>query len=381
MGKTGPVTIKGLKKGQKVALKVRSASTTGSRGISEVTNLDGVVGESTYKLGDETGDIVYDLTVIADGDATFTNSGGLLLLGLTISEEAPAAPIKVAYVYKSDYSTDGSKWTIEKDKIYPALQAAGYEVTLKDVKDLDDAALAVADVPSLLAYDVVILQEAIGSGHQYVIAMKDIINKVPFLSMKSFAYKSSVWNWGAGVNPDKGAIKGQSKLTVAEAYRSHAIFEGVTIAADGSCQIFTADNADNNLIQGYSTNDVTAADPVFATVDNNGTPVNAIHTHDDGTGKNLYLLLPWSCDDSWQSLSDDGIKTVVNGVKFLAATKASDPATGIADTKVDAAKVVVSKAYYNLSGMRVKEPTQRGIYIIREVYEDGTSAARKVLVK
>lgn len=55
-------------------------------------------------------------------------------------------------------------------------------------------------------------------------------------------------------------------------------------------------------------------------------------------------------------------------------------ATGVGDVAVD--KAVASRAYYNMSGVRFTEkPSDAGIYVEQTVYTDGTTSAKKVLVK
>ena len=51
---------------------------------------------------------------------------------------------------------------------------------------------------------------------------------------------------------------------------------------------------------------------------------------------------------------------------------------GVAATVAD--RTVASKTFYNLSGVRVANP-EKGVYILRTNYTDGTSVARKVVVK
>lgn len=71
------ITIKDLKANQKVNITLKSASKDGIRGISEITNMTGAVGEATYKDGNS--ENTYDFTVTADGDATFKYSGGIII--------------------------------------------------------------------------------------------------------------------------------------------------------------------------------------------------------------------------------------------------------------------------------------------------------------
>ncbi len=75
MQNTAPVTIPGLKAGQRVDITIKSSSST-PQGISAVTNLKGSYGEATYPA---TYFKTYTFEVISDGDVSWTNSGGVVV--------------------------------------------------------------------------------------------------------------------------------------------------------------------------------------------------------------------------------------------------------------------------------------------------------------
>lgn len=70
-----PVSIPGLKAGQRVVVTMKSSSST-AQGIAEVSNLSGEVGASTYPA---TYFKTYTFDVIEDGDVSWTNSGGVVI--------------------------------------------------------------------------------------------------------------------------------------------------------------------------------------------------------------------------------------------------------------------------------------------------------------
>jgi len=75
MQNTAPITIPGLKAGQRVDITIKSSSST-PQGISAVTNLKGSYGEATYPA---TYFKTYSFEVISDGDVSWTNSGGVVV--------------------------------------------------------------------------------------------------------------------------------------------------------------------------------------------------------------------------------------------------------------------------------------------------------------
>lgn len=76
-------TLKGLKANQIVKISIRSSSSNAS-GISEVTNLSGETGPSTYTT---TSFKTYTFTVAKDGNVSFTNKAGVIINEIGIYEE------------------------------------------------------------------------------------------------------------------------------------------------------------------------------------------------------------------------------------------------------------------------------------------------------
>lgn len=293
------VTIKELKAGQHVAIILKSANATSGRGISAITNMTGTVGPDTYKTGND-GENTYELAVTADGDVKFKYNEGVILKSITVSEEAVAR--KVAYIYDSSYAG----YVLDEDPVHTALIGA-YEVTDIDVKSLDGST-----VNELLGYDLVFSSEAVGGTHPYGLKLKDIVNKVPMLNLKSFYYTKDRWSWATGQNPDKGT----NTMIILEAYRNHAIFNGVAIAEDGTCVIFTESDASNNQVQAYKDPGAIIADDIVMAKDGTGT-YNTIHEH--GT-TNKYMLIPFA-SNLIRGIDANAIKLLLNAADYLIATK------------------------------------------------------------
>lgn len=221
--------------------------------------------------------------------------------------------LKVAYIYDGSYSTYCG---IDNDPIFQqSLQ--NYDAVAIDV-----AGKTVADIPldSLQkTYNVVVLSEAISSGHAYAKAMVDLVNRVPMLNFKSFMYKSSVWNWGKGVNPSPKA----DAIVVHPDYYESPLFQNISVdlaEAEGLLQLFAGEVGDKNNMQAYeaAAGSLIADDPVIATVGGYA----GIHQHGE---KNAYLLLPISSDDMLRdgeiNLTEDAFILVNNAIEYLAMTK------------------------------------------------------------
>lgn len=58
-----------------------------------------------------------------------------------------------------------------------------------------------------------------------------------------------------------------------------------------------------------------------------------------------------------------------------------DISDGISDNVADEKSTVVGTAWYNLNGMRISRPTQRGIYIREDRMSDGTKKVQKILMQ
>ena len=246
----------------------------------------------------------------------------------------------VAYVYDSSYGTNnGYGYTtnggLDTDPVFAVLDGSYTAVAI----DVNGQTLTPTELnDSLINFDVVVLSEAVGSGNSYAKAMKDIINFVPMLNLKSFMYKNGVWGVGAGSNPSPKA----TSIVVKEDYLDSQLFEGVDVAEDGTVVLFNTEDvtalAGGNLVQGYTTSagSMFENDEVIATV---GNGINAIHIH--GT-RNQYMLIPISSDnliaDGDYNLNENATTLISNAIAMLATTK----------SKVqNAAKPIISQAAAN----------------------------------
>ena len=115
MQRNRPIRIDGLSAGQSVIIKMISSSKD-SHGISEVSNLEGEVGESTYKAQNIN---TYNLRVVADGSISFTNSGGVVYKEISINEavadERPQLPkVRISQVQEVDTVINGMDKTFKR---------------------------------------------------------------------------------------------------------------------------------------------------------------------------------------------------------------------------------------------------------------------------
>ncbi len=234
----------------------------------------------------------------------------------------PAADFKIAYLYDSTYSGYCGiandpifNNTVIAEKISTAINISGFTTASTDT------------LAALEKFDLVVVSEAMGSGHAFAKMMLGLVNRVPMLNLKSFLYKSTVWNWGAGVNPTTPAtVGGIDKIKIDTASFAHDLFKDVEIV-DTCITIFkNSVGIVKNLVQGYTATagGMIAADKVFATVKGTTATYNAIHEH--GTN-NKYMLIPISSDAMYVSdainLTDGALQMVNNAVYYLIQSKSS----------------------------------------------------------
>lgn len=279
--------------------------------IHEITSL-----EYKYMMIPISSDIV--TTVTENGVQLVINACNYLLGGS--GGFNPDDSYKVAYLYDSSYS---NYCGIDVDPIYnyTAIQEQNCEAI--DIKDFTAESI---DTLNALAenYDLVVVSEAMSSGHKFAVTLTDIVNRVPMLNFKSFLYKSGVWGWGAGSNPTKAASAGGvSILDVDSAFVDHEIFADVELIDNQVDMFINSDPATilMNLVQGYTCTDAQSLiynDDVLATVSG----INAIHEHGK---KNTYMLIPLSSDamavDGENNLSDAALTIINNAVAYLIQTK------------------------------------------------------------
>lgn len=257
-------------------------------------------------------------TVTDNGVKLVVNAANYLLGGGGIPPFNPDAPFKIAYLFDSSYSTYVGH---EEDPIYVYSVLGEKETEAIDIKDFTAASTDVLD--TLENYDLIVVSEAINSGHPFAKLLLQLVNRVPMLNFKSFFYKIGVWDWGAGVNPtDVKAVPGVTSITIAEEYLDHPLFQDMDIE-EGIITLFNDESVKKNMVQAYTAKagGFIDEDPVLATVTGTSGTYNAIHLH----GKtNTYLLLPLSCDalvvDGEINLTDPAFQLINNAVYYLLQT-------------------------------------------------------------
>lgn len=234
----------------------------------------------------------------------------------------PSADFKIAYMYDSTYS---GYCGIANDPIFNNTVIAE-----KNSIAINIAKFTTASTDTLAAlekYDLVVISEAMGSSHAFAKMMLGLVNRVPVLNFKSFLYKNTVWNWGAGANPTVPAnVGGIDKIRIDTASAGHELFVDVEVIDTTITMFRESAGIMNNLMQGYTAtpNGFIAADKVFATVTGTTATYNAIHEHG---ASNKYLLIPISSDAMYVSdainLSDAAMQMINNAVYYLIKSKSS----------------------------------------------------------
>ena len=279
---------------------------------------------------------------------------------------------KIAYLYDSSKAN----YDVESDPAYAIISGTDNIVEAIDIKDF--TAENTDTVNALESnYDLVIVSEGPGSAHKFASSLKGMVNRVPMLNMKSFFYKSGVWNWGAGKNPSPAT----GTIVLTEAGAAHPVFETLGLGAGDEVELYIPGDYTGNIIQGYTVSEgsLIANDAVLATI---GDGINAIHEH----GKNnTYMLYPFSSDAAIAGVefTDDATNLLLAVVDYLADTKskvrqATKPAIEVAyangTTTVTITSIVEGAAiHYTVDGT---EPTSAS-----PVYTDNLVFTQNCVVK
>lgn len=234
----------------------------------------------------------------------------------------PSADFKIAYVYDSTYA---GYCGIANDPIFNNTVIAEKNSTAINIAGFTTA--STDTLAALEKFDLVVISEAMGSGHAFAKMMLGLVNRVPVLNFKSFLYKNTVWNWGAGANPTAPAtVGGIDKIRIDTASIAHELFTDVEIIDTTITMFRNSAGIMKNLMQGYTAtvNGFIAADKVFATVKGTSATYNSIHEHGIS---NKYLLIPVSSDAMFVSdainLSDAAMQMINNAVYYLIKTKST----------------------------------------------------------
>lgn len=287
-----------------------------------------IQGDNQYNCVHEianAGDYKYILVGMSSDNIWAVNENGQKIIVnavkyLTGEAAIDMEEVTAAYLYDSSYS---GYCGIDNDPIFNNTKVAEINATAIDIKDF--TAASTDTLNALENFDVVLIGEAMGSGHAFIKGVAEKINRVPMINFKSFLYKSSVWNKGAGQNPTKAANDGGiASITIDSAFMEDPLFADVEIV-EGKVNMFIESDpatVKKNLMQGYtvSAGSLFENDEVLAKV---GT-YNAIHRHGK---KNMYILLPISSDamclEGENNLSDDAIQIINNAIDMVYATKSS----------------------------------------------------------
>ena len=269
------------------------------------------------------GDYKYILVSMSSDNIWAVNENGQKIIVNAVKYVTGEAAIDMeeitaAYLYDSSYS---GYCGIDDDPIFNNTKVAEVNSVAIDIKDF--TAANTDTLEALENFDIVLISEAMGSGHAFIKGVAGKINRVPMINFKSFLYKNTAWNMGAGQNPTKASDNGGiATITIDSAFMEDPLFADVEIV-EGKVNMFIESDpatVKKNLVQGYtvSAGSLFEKDDVLAKV---GT-YNAIHRH--GT-KNMYVLLPLSsdamCIEGENNLSDDAIQIINNAIDMVYATK------------------------------------------------------------
>lgn len=305
----GSISATGLIEQDKLIANVTG---TTSYAIHEITSL-----QYKYMLIPISSD--QSTTVSPNGVKLVINACNYLMGGASGFD--PDAPFKIGYLYDSSYK---GYVGIENDPIFVNSVIAEKEATAIDIKSFT----ATTDtVSGLEKFDLLVVSEAIGSGHAFAKQILSLVNRVPMLNLKSFFYKSGVWSWGEGVNPSnvkKNAEPGVPSIIVNSDVRDHELFANIEIE-DSTVTLFrNFDGVYKNMVQGYTatTGGEISSDKVYARVKGTTATYNAIHEHG---ATNKYMLLPISSDammlNGEINLSDNAFQLISNAVYYLLESK------------------------------------------------------------
>lgn len=305
----GSINAAGLIEQDKLIANVTG---TTSYAIHEITSL-----QYKYMLIPISSDVA--TTVSPNGVKLVINACNYLMGGASGFD--PDAPFKIGYLYDSSYS---GYVGIENDPIFVNSVIAEKEATAIDIKSFT----ATTDtISGLEKFDLLVVSEAIGSGHAFAKQILSLVNRVPMLNLKSFFYKSGVWSWGGGVNPStvkNNAEPGVPSIIVNSDVRDHELFANIEIE-DSTVTLFrNFDGVYKNMVQGYTatTGGEISSDKVYARVKGTTATYNAIHEHG---ATNKYILLPISSDvmmlNGEINLSDNAFQLISNAVYYLLESK------------------------------------------------------------
>ncbi|MBP5135959.1 MAG: putative Ig domain-containing protein [Paludibacteraceae bacterium] len=236
---------------------------------------------------DENADIKdYAYTVTVNSKSGAVNPTAAINGTITVKDKNAK---EIAYIYTSE--------TAPSNDVYTALSAK-YSVTMVDgTKALTGTAAETADL--------IVLDEAVGSGGTGAVALGNLIGATPILSFKAHMYGKTNWPAGTG-NNDNG-----TDATVESVFTTHPIFNGITLANGNTITIADAIRSVSNPTAKAGTLKVIANSNGGASIveENNGTATDAAK----------YMLIAISAA-SESALTTDGLKLVENAAEYLLGT-------------------------------------------------------------
>lgn len=345
--------------------------------------------------GAPTAEGTYGYSVVSTDGTQESNA----LTGTITVRKVIAGATKIAYITQ----TDGDNVTDAADKAVLEILRETYEVYVIKANATTDAALPRSAFDE---YDAVVLAALPGSGN--VPTCLKGIDK-PLVSVKPFMMQSSRWNWGSPVNLESAS----STKTLDD------VPKGVAVE-DATHPIFKGMELSNNDVVELATNSKHGSfrilTPMFSWLGDNAANIITLATVPEGD-YNYNIPSPGSGTDASgmpvifeiipNSVMNDGTvitqKTIHIGVSEQADGPDNNSVTyytpklltiiknavdyvlggddvGIQTPVVDSNKVVVNKAYFDITGRRVSAGS-KGLVIEKLYYEDGTTGCNKVFIR
>ena len=282
-------------------------NSTGASVLGLPTGLSGNYSAGTYTISGTVDASVtpglYPFTVTATALAGYTGAA-ITSTGTIVVKSVTAKQI----LYLAGAATPSTTDT----RLYPMLNnSTNYILTVKLAASIAPAASAYSP------YDVIILNEIVGSTNVEAIALKGIDK--PILNLKNFIYGASKWVWATA--PDNGKA---NNGTVTIKQPLHPIFTTPTNISVGS----TLDLLTGAATKGIQPTDVTLLGSIcVATAPLNAAPNNqAIAIHDvpasvraTNTGNAIaskYIMIP-ICNDSYNTMTDAALTLINNALVYL----------------------------------------------------------------
>lgn len=393
------VTIQDLKQGQFVTIMLKSGNSTTARGISAVSNMTGAVGDATYMTGEQ-GDNVYNFEVVANGNATFTYNGGVIIRNIIVNQspgviEIIADPVvgierdantgvkTVTITCETEgvdiyYTTDGSATPDETSTLYTApftMEGTVFTVKVRAIKGNSKSQIVTTTWNDPFTFNP--------DAEYYVYSFGT--NEGRNADNPKYLYAASAENlrWvEVAEGEDLPGKLGETSVTAAIWKLS---------AVDGNMVVFQNKSTGTSIIK-YSFNyNLSAETPSTIAGANLGETGDAFYVayRTEDKEKKVYSIQVSETDSKCMEVNDTRSETdleLANTVQFnnTYADRARfrwviEDVNSTGFHPVDSGKVILSVEYIDLLGKRVAETTE-GILIKKIRYTDGTSENKKVFL-